>query len=263
MSAKVVGASGGVAGLEFWIEEEVVRIGSDAACEIAIPSSDLASHVVTLEYRQGEYLIHNRESGAILLGGRPLPERASAAWAPGAELQLSRSVVLNLVISGDPAPARQEVAAPFAADEPWNEEREADDEEPAEEPAKAGASKHAKSIVQAVITAVCIAGAIFMLSTGGPSPQASAGNRRQQFETLFASADTMEAEVRQRLQAAWAAEGMTDREPGAARRQYAELVELLHRRLAAPLDEDKKSNKRRELDREILEFAESGLASAP
>lgn len=263
MSAKVVGASGGVAGLEFWIEEEVVRIGSDAACEIAIPSSDLASHVVTLEYRQGEYLIHNRESGAILLGGRPLPERASAAWAPGAELQLSRSVVLNLVISGEPAPARQEVAAPFAPDEPWNEEPEADDEEPAEEPAKAGASKHAKSIVQAVITAVCIAGAIFMLSTGGPSPQASAGNRRQQFETLFASADKMEAEVRQRLQAAWAAEGMTDREPGAARRQYAELVELLHRRLAAPLDEDKKSNKRRELDREILEFAESGLASAP
>jgi hypothetical protein len=74
----------------------------------------------------------------------------------------------------------------------------------------------------------------------------------------------MDPEVRQLLQAAWGAEGMRSRQPEEARRQYEQLVELLHHRLQeSAAGEGKPAEKARQLDREILDFAEDGLANSP
>ncbi|MBL8797466.1 MAG: hypothetical protein JNM56_26430, partial [Planctomycetia bacterium] len=107
MSAKLVVAAGPSAGTEFWIEDEVLRIGADANCAVCLSAPGVAAHVATLEFRSGGYLLHNRQTQPLVLDGKPLPQSASAAWPPDGNLQLTRDLVLTLLIEGDPAPSKR------------------------------------------------------------------------------------------------------------------------------------------------------------
>lgn len=107
MSAKLVVADGPSAGTEYWIEDEVLRIGADANCAVCLTAPGVPAHAATLEFRDGGYILHNRNAQALLLDGKTLPQNASAAWLANASLQLTRELVLTLVVEGDPAPSKR------------------------------------------------------------------------------------------------------------------------------------------------------------
>lgn len=120
MSAKLVVVDGPSSGTEFWIEDEVLRIGGDANCAVCLPAPGVAAHVATLEFRSGNYLLHNRNPLPILLNGKALAQNASTPWPPNGTLQLTPDLVLLLLIEGDPAPSKRPARAIVLpeADEP-------------------------------------------------------------------------------------------------------------------------------------------------
>jgi len=107
MSAKLVIAAGPSAGTEFWIEDEVLRIGGDASCAVCLTAPGVPAHAATLEFRDGGYIVHNRQAQALLLDGKTLPQNSFASWPANGNLQLTRELVLALVVEGDPAPSKR------------------------------------------------------------------------------------------------------------------------------------------------------------
>lgn len=107
MSAKLVVAAGPSAGTEFWIEDEVLRIGADANCAVCLTAPGVSAHAATLEFRDGGYILHNRQAQALLLDGKTLPQNSFASWPANGSLQLTRELVLALVVEGDPAPSKR------------------------------------------------------------------------------------------------------------------------------------------------------------
>jgi hypothetical protein len=114
MSAKLVVVAGKQPGQEYWIESEVLRIGSEPPCEIRLPDPGVPAHAATLEFRDDGYKVYNRSAGPLSLDSQLLAPRApAAAWSAGKDLYLSDELALRLVIDGDPTPAKR--VAPRAA----------------------------------------------------------------------------------------------------------------------------------------------------
>ena len=53
MPAKLVVVSGAQPGQEFWIETEVLRLGSEAPCEIRLTDAGVPPHAATLDNSSG------------------------------------------------------------------------------------------------------------------------------------------------------------------------------------------------------------------
>src|SRR5262249_52982668 len=100
-------------GQEYWIESEVLRIGSEQPCEIRLADPGVPPHAVTLEFRDSGYKVYNRSDGPLSLNDRVLSPRSAATWPEGQDLYLSDELALRLVTDGDPTPAKR--AAPRAA----------------------------------------------------------------------------------------------------------------------------------------------------
>jgi hypothetical protein len=159
MAAKLVVVSGKQPGAEYWIESEVLRIGSEPPCEIRLPDSGVPAHAATLEFRDDGYAVYNRSDGPLSLDHRPLAPRAAAArWPAGKDLYLSDELALRLVIEGDPTPAKR--AAPRAATA-LEEEAAAQEGEAAALTAEEEAKKNKN--LQAVLVLVLAALAIAVL----------------------------------------------------------------------------------------------------
>tara|TARA_R110002049_G_scaffold4601_4_gene31974 strand:+ start:253570 stop:254370 length:801 start_codon:yes stop_codon:yes gene_type:complete len=110
MGARVLVQSGITSGSVHWIERKVVRIGSDPAMEITIPSDQVAPHALTLEYRDSGYHVHNRSPGMIHLGGSVIAQNASGRWADADLLEIAGSVQLALELDDDAAPSPRPAA---------------------------------------------------------------------------------------------------------------------------------------------------------
>ncbi len=113
MPAQIVVVGGPQAGAALWIEDEVIRFGGDAGCELALGGAALEPHVFTLRYADGAYTLFNRGSSALRLDSNSVASGSGTTWRRGGRLELPGGTVLVLETSGDGAPARQ--AAPGAA----------------------------------------------------------------------------------------------------------------------------------------------------
>lgn len=105
MTARICIHSGIASGTTFWIERPVVRIGSEPSSDLCIPSSEVSPHALTVEYREGQYRIHNRSQSDLYVGGRVIEPHASRQWRESDLLELAGGVQLALELDDDGAPA--------------------------------------------------------------------------------------------------------------------------------------------------------------
>lgn len=182
MPAKLVIASGIATGTEIWIEDDVSRVGSDPKCQVCLRDAELAAHAATLEYRGGDYILHNRGEGPIRLGVRELAGRASFTWQPGQELQLTSTLVLRLEVDGDPAPGPR----PVARRRPETDEPTGDDQADAAVGAAAPPANRSKQLLQIGVIFLCFGGGAFMLlMDSSASSTLPSRNVTAEFSTLI------------------------------------------------------------------------------
>lgn len=89
-----------------WIEAEVVRVGSDADCDVRIDGT--APHAATVVYRGGEFYVVNRSRSPLTLAGQALPGGAESRWSDGAALVLPPGIEVSLVQHSNPTPVAQQ-----------------------------------------------------------------------------------------------------------------------------------------------------------
>jgi len=89
---------------EHWVEKRVLRIGSDPDCEIVLPD-EIEPHVVSVQFRNGSYVVRNRSKLPVSLGGRMVLPEGSETWANQETLELHAGVTLLLTIDGDATPS--------------------------------------------------------------------------------------------------------------------------------------------------------------
>ena len=233
MPAKLVITSGSSAGTDLWIEEMVLRIGSESQCQICLREPGLPAHAATLQYRDGKYQVHNRTEHGIYVAGREIAKGGSAKWSPGEELRLTDMVALRLDVEGDPAPGPRPRFRPV--EEPAPEEEEGEPQ-PVEAPRPAGAE--ARRLVQIVVIVLCFGGGgLALLMDSSSSSNAPARNSKAEFTSVVKelikarpTADFDPAELRAALQSARLAQLRGDQKRSQA--LYAHVRDtLLARRL--------------------------------
>lgn len=104
MPAKVTIQSGISAGTSYWIERAVVRVGSDPKSDLCLPSANVPSHALTLEFRDGRYRIHNRCQVNVFVGTRVVEPGNAIEWPDTDILQLNNEIELVLDVEEDPSP---------------------------------------------------------------------------------------------------------------------------------------------------------------
>lgn len=105
MSAKLVVCLSDRTEQEFWIEDSVLRIGSDPRCDVEVPDPSLPPHVATVEYMGGQYYLYNRSTSPFDIANRTLPAGGKSVWPWDAELLLPGGTRVRLEAEGDPAPS--------------------------------------------------------------------------------------------------------------------------------------------------------------
>lgn len=161
MPAQVTVAAGASAGKQLWIEKQVLRIGSDPDADLCLPSSEIESQVVMVEFDRGKYVVYNRSRRDLMLADRPLPAGQNAPWPAEKELDVGGGYRLVLQVEGNPAPAprqarqqlRADVVAPaLPTDAP-----------PPNAAAPAAEADGNNSLMQIGVIAVCVLGCIGMI----------------------------------------------------------------------------------------------------
>ncbi len=122
MSATIQVKGGKRHGTQFWIEEDVIRIGGDPSCNLIIPET--APQAVTLQFRNGDYWIYNRGGAQVRLDDAQTLSKDAVVWRPTQRMGVARGVSLHLLIDGNPAPcpAPQRSVKGFDDDQPAVEE---------------------------------------------------------------------------------------------------------------------------------------------
>ncbi|MGC3968792.1 MAG: FHA domain-containing protein [Pirellulales bacterium] len=111
MPAKLLITDGPSAGEELWIEYEVLRLGSDASCELIVADPAVEPHALTIRYGDGKYVVYNRGSSPLTLDSLTIAPSESGPWRSGKSLKFPGGLVLKLETSGDGAPSRRPAEA--------------------------------------------------------------------------------------------------------------------------------------------------------
>lgn len=155
----------------YWVETEVLRIGSDARCQIAIEG--LPDYAATLHYSDGAYQLFNRCNLSLELNGSRLDPEGSAFWPERAALRFNSGVALRLSFpKGDPSPQprpAQNSYYDFDDVEPEPSEDLATssisdwpDESPAED--RSMSPQSIKNAVQFSVIGLCLLGVVVLLA---------------------------------------------------------------------------------------------------
>jgi hypothetical protein len=225
------------AGMKYWIDRPVLRIGSDPQCEICLPSADLAPHALTLEFRDGRYRAYNRCAGPISVGRAAVQPGTSGAWQGDHTIQLPGDLRLVLEIDGDPRPsARPETRM----DDEFGSEDAAPHMQEAGAPVETAKKKSSNTMVQLGVIGACILGMAAMLTMRG-SEGSNAAADRPSFEAIVRSTldekndDDVSRALLPRLQYAQAA--LVRGHGQLARRQFLRLRDqLIRQHEALPSD---------------------------
>jgi hypothetical protein len=207
MSANIRIESGISAGSRFWIDRPVMRIGSDAQCDVCLLSADLAPHALTLEFRDGGYRVYNRSASPVYVGSANVESGTSATWREGETIQLPGDLRLALQVDGDPRPTAKtddsyddglaEAGLPIAASDGSIETT-----------ADAAKQSGAKSWVQLAIIGVCVLALVGLLTMKDGGGESAAAADRPTFKQLVdesAKKDATHQAIIRRLQYAQAA----------------------------------------------------------
>lgn len=215
MPARLVVTAGATRGREHWIEEDVIRIGHDPRCEVRVEEPGLAAFAAALEFADGRYTVYNQSDSPMILAGRELAPRASAAWTPGQELTPTKGVTLRLVADDKNRAPGHRPAAPVAVES-------AAQSEPTPAGAKAPASK-LRDALQIAVIGLCLVGMAAMVALQGKiGAEPVARDPSTDFAACLESlADDGRQDLRRNLQDARRAE-LRD-ELATARRSYARV----------------------------------------
>ena len=249
MAVIITVLSGSAAQREFSIEQDVLRIGGDPACEIALPDAGVPPHAATLEQRDDGYVIYNRGGGVLRLESRVIAARGFAPWTSGQTLHVTEAVALRLEVREKAPAARPAPPSGDAGKRPA----------PA---AKTGApSTNGKRLQQAALLGVVAALILAVVFMDAPTEvsNAAGGQQRRCTELLAAMRQQSRAGDRsadalgQLLQEAYIAEARED--AARARTLYGQvLASLLPRR-------DARGAFPQALDQQVWDFASSALES--
>ncbi len=219
MAARIVVQSGISSGASYWIERNVVRVGSDPTSDMVIPSPSVDPHALTVEFRQTEYRVYNRGSQQIVVGGQLLEQGQYTNWLDTDLLQMQGDVTLALELDADPSPtpkpifdASDTLATPVTAHQ-----------EPANTPPVAHASQRraassltaeaspglSKTTVQLAVTGLCIVGCVLLLARhqlrGGVQDRIPAPELEEVVRSSLESDDSAASSLVDQLQLAEAA----------------------------------------------------------
>ena len=195
MSAHISIETGISAGTTYWIDRPVLRVGSDPQCDICLPSTDLAPHSLTVEYRDGRYRVYNRCPSAISLGGISIPAGGAGELVPDRTISLPGELKLVLKVDGDPRPS------PRPAERDFDSELNsiADNSKADSEIESQSVKKSSKTLVQSAVIGFCVlGGAAFLSMGGGDAPVAS--KQIPSFDELVAESLSRGDSARDRLQ---------------------------------------------------------------
>jgi hypothetical protein len=241
MSARIIIQSGISAGTEHWIERSVIRVGSDPNADVVIPSSELAAHALTIEYRQPNYRVYNRGQEPVVLGGQLLSPNRYGIWSDSDLLELPDGVSLALELDANPKPT---VKPSFRLD-PEPIPALGNDISAARSAARSAAtdkvtmpgsgSSSGKIALQIAVTLACLFGCAWLLWRHQTRDLADRGQPAPQFD--FVVRQALEADSRisrelvQQLQVAEASFVCGQRPM--ARKRYRSLYDSLRFRLNA------------------------------
>lgn len=166
MTAKIFARTSDAALTEFWVNDDVIRVGSDADCELPLPG--IAPHALTVQHRGGRYFVFNRSSAPIRIAGQIVPEGASNPWDLGQELEIGGEAALML-----------QSAEEALKQTPSTKRYDDDEEQSTDEPTEKTAGKNTTSLI---ILGACAVGILFLLTFG--AKQSSAKSTTVQFEEV-------------------------------------------------------------------------------
>ena len=162
MPAIIRVTSGPGGGREHWIESPVIRIGSHPDSDLCLPNPMIAPHAITIEFRNKQYVVHNRSEQAFLVGKRSVEKQAKAVWANGEQLEFPGVAVLTLLLDRDPSPGPKPHVAEAELPDP---EAPDVDEGVDEEIAVAKSSGFSpKEMVQLAVTICCVLGIVVIIA---------------------------------------------------------------------------------------------------
>ncbi len=152
MPAKVLLVSGSQPGEEHWIEDDVVRIGSDASCDVHLHEPDVPAHAATVEFSDGTYNIYNRSNAPMRVDRQLLKPGARGRWPAGKELAITDRLTVRLIVEGDPRPAKR-IILPAAVPLP-------EPEEEALEAPVAPVARKSSNAVLLIVVMICFVAAV-------------------------------------------------------------------------------------------------------
>ena len=161
MPAKLTIQSGISAGASHWIERPVIRVGSHPQSDVCLPSADVPSQALTVEFRDGRYRVYNRCERDILIGSQPVAPGSVADWPDTDILQLTNEVSLVLDVDDDPTPMPMKIAADYAYDE---DEPNIEQQFDADSTDAAASADRSKTLLQIAVIAMCLLGAVGLLA---------------------------------------------------------------------------------------------------
>lgn len=176
---------------EQWIEEPVLRVGSDPNCDVCLPSPDLEDHVLTLEYRDGVYHVHNRSERSFKVDRRQLAPGGEVAWGSGRVIDLADGISLRLAIEGDSAPSPRPQASLLAEyDESGADHEEVDaDQTTAASSLEEPGSANAKKLMQLIVIGVCVSLTAAMVTLKGLQGSEETGGSEPSYAAIVKEAN--------------------------------------------------------------------------
>lgn len=224
-------------------DRPVVRVGSDEACLVPLPSGH-AAHALTIERLEGGARVHNRLDEPITLGGQSVEPGDSADWSISASLTLAAGVQMQLL-----AEAPTDDAAGEADDYP-----DEVDESPADEDdSPASGKKSSSQTTQLAVIALCVmVGLACMMGSGGTDSSEEQALSFAEVVTLVVDDEGVPPKLLQRLQHAEAGVVRGDRKQ--AEQRYNKLRDILLDRRENQGDESSEG------EQQILRFVEQRLS---
>jgi hypothetical protein len=163
MPAIIRVTSGPGGGREFWIESPVVRIGSHPDSDLCLPSPAIAPHAITIEFRNKQYVVHNRSEQPFLIGTQSVEKQTKAEWANGQQLEFPGIAVLTLLLDRDPTPGAKPHSSdmePLVVTEPDVEEHTDEDTAVVK-----NSSFSPKEMIQLAVTIGCVLGIVVIIAS--------------------------------------------------------------------------------------------------
>jgi hypothetical protein len=162
MPAIIRVSSGPGGGREHWIERPVIRVGSDPDSDLCLPDPAIPSHAATIEFRNKQYVVHNRSEQTFLLGGRSIEKQSKSTWENEEKLEFPGVVVLELFLDRDPSPTpKPHLPEP---EPPVTDSAEVRDVPPIDAVAKTKTGFSPKEMVQLAVTICCVLGMIVIIA---------------------------------------------------------------------------------------------------